>query len=380
MIYSKTIKSLFSPLFILSLVASFSFAQKWITLPYAFSTERTNTTLGLVTLKKGLLQDQSTFVATAFKSKSLWGAGFLFSDLVLPQNEKFSFSTWGMKRYLANNHYFNNTSHHSSQYNQSISSGEYRFFSSMLSYSDTLGKTKDISSLGLKSFYLLNTFDNRQSLNKWQSNGLRVFFSHEATDLAKNPSRGYQINLQYSKDFAMLSSLQAWDFLEFKYNRYYSLPPFSFTQSNVLAFSLWTGYSFSWDKNTQISPNIDKGRTPLGEGGTLGGMTRMRAYATERFSDKAVLYGSVELRSTLKYNPLKDASWLPIEVQWFQLVGFVEWGRVHHQYTPTLLNDMKFDVGLSLRTMLDKVPVRFDLAYGDEGINIWLMLYHPFDF
>ena len=104
----------------------------------------------------------------------------------------------------------------------------------------------------------------------------------------------------------------------------------------------------------------------------------MRGYANHRFADKAVFYSTAELRSTLKYNPFKKLSWLPVAIDWLQVVGFVEAGRVHSDYTPTLLHDMKIDVGISLRSMIAKVPLRFDIAYGDEGTNMWVMLYHPF--
>jgi hypothetical protein len=41
---------------------------------------------------------------------------------------------------------------------------------------------------------------------------------------------------------------------------------------------------------------------------------------------------------------------------------------------------MKFDAGISLRAMAAQVPVRVDLAYGDEGANFWVMVFQPFDF
>ena len=35
---------------------------------------------------------------------------------------------------------------------------------------------------------------------------------------------------------------------------------------------------------------------------------------------------------------------------------------------------MKYDVGISLRAMVSELPVRFDVAYGEEGTNMWLMV------
>ena len=41
---------------------------------------------------------------------------------------------------------------------------------------------------------------------------------------------------------------------------------------------------------------------------------------------------------------------------------------------------MKYDIGISLHTMIEEVPMRFEVVYGDEGTNIWLMVNQPFDF
>jgi hypothetical protein len=55
-------------------------------------------------------------------------------------------------------------------------------------------------------------------------------------------------------------------------------------------------------------------------------------------------------------------------------------GRVHDEYNLDLINDMKYDVGISLRTMISELVLRVDVAHGDEGTYIWLMESHPFDF
>jgi outer membrane translocation and assembly module TamA len=71
---------------------------------------------------------------------------------------------------------------------------------------------------------------------------------------------------------------------------------------------------------------------------------------------------------------------MPAKVDWFQVVAFAEAGRVHDQYNIDLLSDMKYDVGLSLRALVSELPLRLDVAYGEEGANLWLMVRHPFDF
>ena len=127
------------------------------------------------------------------------------------------------------------------------------------------------TAIGLTAFYERYTFDNylpahegidrsSKGLLEWHTNGLYFFIDHDNTDFDLNPSRGYQFKLQYSKDFGWGDSLQSWDFLEFKYNRYLTMPAYSYTRQNILAISFWTGYSFSWDKTTQVRPGIDAHR------------------------------------------------------------------------------------------------------------------------
>ncbi len=53
------------------------------------------------------------------------------------------------------------------------------------------------------------------------------------------------------------------------------------------------------------------------------------------------------------------------------VVGFVEARRVHDQYNFNLLSDMKYDVGVSLRALAAQLPVHLDVAYSNEGVNMW---------
>jgi len=145
---------------------------------------------------------------------------------------------------------------------------------------------------------------------------------------------------------------------------------------------MWTGYSFSWENDVQIDSMgvIDAHRPPPWEGASLGGLNRMRGYDNNRFSDKAGFYATAEYRAILNWNPLRKNEYIPVAVDWFQVVAFAEVGRVHDTYNFDLLSDMKYDVGISLRAMAAQIPVRVDIAYGDEGTNFWVMVYQPFDF
>ena len=408
-------------------VSQLTHVKDWIVLPYVFSTESTGFSGGLGVIKTGLFQPQTTLVATLFygaeqdiitngeaETANFSGGFFLFSDYKLPFTERTFFSMYGLKSYFPlARHYFKGENN-SEQDHALVSSGASDFLYTTFRYVLPIGEGLDnpeslynlkngfamgregygggtpfvtgTTSLGIKTFYSHDEFENNldekaQTLTDWDASGLRFFLYHENTDYDLNPSRGYQFQVQYSKDFGEGDSLQSWDFLEAKYNHYFDLPTFSWSQQNVLALSAWTGYSFSWDSDQTIEgTNIDAHRPPPWEGARLGGWNRMRGYDNNRFSDKAAFYATAEYRAVLDYNPFRTNKFIPVAIDWFQVVAFAEAGRVNDSYNFDLLTDMKYDVGVSLRAMAAEVPVRVDIAYGDEGANFWVMVYQPFDF
>ncbi len=84
--------------------------------------------------------------------------------------------------------------------------------------------------------------------------------------------------------------------------------------------------------------------------------------------------------NTLKYNPVADVSWLRwLKLDWFQLVPFVEVGRVAGDYELSeLISDMKVDAGLGIRSMMAGGVIRFDMAVSEEGGTAWVMFNQPF--
>ncbi len=407
-------------------------SKDMIILPYAFSSEGTGLTGGVGIIKQGLLQPQTTLVASVLYGAEQdiitngeadtgnFSAAFLsFSNYKLPYTERVFFSLIGLKSYLPKSTYTLKNGDDKEPNVPYVSSGKNDFFNTSFKYVLPIGEGLDNprglydlqygfaqgregygngtpfitgrTSLSLKTFYQSTSYENwadlsqflegkRTSAPEWNTSGLRLHLEHENTDYDLNPSRGYHFSLQYSKDFGLDDSFQSWDFLEFKYNKYYNLDTFSFTQQNVLALSFWTGYSFSWDNENTTVSGLDAHRTPIWEGGRLGGLNRMRAYTSNRFTDKSVVYATAEYRAVLDYNPLRKNDYLPVAVDWFQVVAFVEAGQVNDEYNFDLLSDMKYDVGISLRAFAAQIPVRLDFAYGDEGSNIWVMIRHPFDF
>ncbi|SFZ97580.1 hypothetical protein MNB_SV-5-544 [hydrothermal vent metagenome] len=396
-----------------------------IIIPYVFSAESTGFVGGFGVIKQGLLQPQTTLVAVVSygveqdimingkEDTANFSGGFIaFENYKLPFTNRFFFSLIGLKSYFPNARHFLDGSNSSNKNDTFVTPGASDFLFTTFRYVLPIGEgldnpegiynlkngfamgregygggvpfTTGRTSLGIKTFYEHDEFENnikiKNHLTKWDTNGLRYFVQHDNTDYENNPSRGYHFMLQYSKDYGKGDSLNSWDFLEFKYNHYINLPTFSWTQQNVLALSAWTGYSFSWENAENTTTGLNGHRPPPWEGARLGGFNRMRGYENNRFSDKAVFYATAEYRAILDWNPLRKNEYMPVPVDWFQVVAFAEAGRVHDTYDFELLKDMKYDVGLSLRAMAAEVPVRFDIAYGSEGVNFWLMAYQPFDF
>jgi len=407
-------------------------SKDMIVIPFGFSSEGTGFAGGVGVIKQGLLQPQTTLVASAMygaeqdiitngeNDTANFAAAFIsFSNYQLPFTERVFFSLIGLKSFIPKSTYTLKNANDKEPNVPFVSSGKNDFFNTTFKYVLPLGEGLDNprgmydlrngfaqgregygngtpfvtgrTSLSLKTFYQSTSYENwgdlsqflegtRTSTPEWNTNGLRLHLEHDNTDYDLNPSRGYNFVVQYSKDFGANEAFQSWDFLEFKYNKYYNLDTFSFTQQNVLALSFWTGHSFSWDNENTTVSGLDAHRTPIWEGARLGGFNRMRGYTSNRFSDKSVIYGTAEYRTVLDYNPLRKNEFLPVAVDWFQVVAFVEAGQVNDEYNLDLFSEMKYDVGISLRAFAAQLPVRIDFAYGDEGGSMWVMIQQPFDF
>ncbi|OQX58917.1 MAG: hypothetical protein B5M52_04490 [Helicobacteraceae bacterium 4484_230] len=238
--------------------------------------------------------------------------------------------------------------------------------------------------LGTELFYTKWTADKLTEEPSLNTNGMRFYLEHDNTDYPDNPSRGYNINARFSADFGLWNSTQSWNALDVSYSHYFEFGNFSWTRQNVIALNAWTAYSPSWDSSKKLNPDnpnavIDKHRPPMWEGARLGGWNRMRAYDSNRFSDKAAVYFAAEYRLIPSLNPMQDQRWSPIPIDWFQVVLFAEAGRVAPHYElSTLFSDMKYDVGFSIRALAAKLPIRFDMAVGEEGSTMWVMVKQPF--
>ena len=109
----------------------------------------------------------------------------------------------------------------------------------------------------------------------------------------------------------------------------------------------------------------------------------MRGFPSSRFSDKAAIYYAAEYRMIPKWNPFDDVAWMNkyLEIAWWQLVPFIEVGRVAPSWSfKELHSDMKWDVGFGLRVMAKELVVRIDTAVSKEEFGVQMMIGHPFQF
>ena len=209
----------------------------------------------------------------------------------------------------------------------------------------------------------------------------RFGYLYNNTDFASNPSRGSYQYISYSQDFSDDSDASNWSFIEFEASKYFDLGSSETARQRVVALNFWTGTSPSWSEEvTDEGETIIEDNPPFFEGATLGGFYRLRGYPDNRFNDRSVIYTTAEYRHTLKWNPVAGVSWLRwLKLDWFQLVGFVEGGRVAGEYElDELFSDWKADAGLGLRAMCAGAVVRLDVAVSEEGTNAWVMFGHPF--
>lgn len=232
--------------------------------------------------------------------------------------------------------------------------------------------------LELRPFYRNQQIDGDDGDEKSVTNGVDLNLYWDNRDFFVNPSTGHSLKLGLSRDFGLFDSSNSWTFLQAEFDQYFSLGETDWFRQRVLAFDVWTGNSPTW----QVEPGdrIDN-RPPAYAGATLGGLWRMRAYPSQRFSDKAGIYYAAELRLIPDWNPFPN--WPLIQkyvgVEWLQVVPFVELGRVAPDWElENLHSSMKWDVGLGLRAWAKGLVVRLDTAASDESVAVQMMVSQPF--
>ena len=239
--------------------------------------------------------------------------------------------------------------------------------------------TSGRTSIGLRPFYRRQEFDLAAEGGKLATNGLAYSLEYDNRDFPRNPSYGSRQVLTFWQDFGALDSTTSWTSLEFQASKYIDLGETSWARQQVIAIGGWTADSPSWsdDANGAGAP---ENAPPYFMGATLGGRSRLRAYPANRFNDRAGVHYWAEYRMIPGWQPLPSVSELDVaRIDWWQIVFFAELGRVAPAWSfEQLHEDMKWDVGASLRIFARKALVRIDFAVGPEEWAVLIDLSHPF--
>ena len=389
-------------------------------MPYAFSTESMGFTAGVGGGMKGYGQEQLLVGATAFYSADKAMGVFLGMWDYNPQfANRFFFSAQGMvshfptQRAYARLSYDPDTvrpgSNDSDMNAYGEDSGNDNWTDFKLEYVLPLGSAHNdpiihnvlkggllqsaplggetwnplksgVTTVLLRQYNRYRSFELDEGDIDATTHPVQIGISYHNTDVATNPSSGSIQYFAITHDFGWLESPDDWTFIEFEASKFFSLGESDWAKQRIIALNMWTADNSSWEEANNSDGTISiQHRTPFYEGSTLGGFYRMRAYPTDRFNDKSVLYTAAEYRYTLHWNPLGNISWLKfLHSDWLQLVAFAEGGRVANDYDAGLLKDWKFDAGFGIRSMLAGAVVRLDIATSDETTSAWVMFGHPF--
>ncbi len=390
-------------------------------LPYAFPSESMGTTFGAGSIVKGYHQEQLLFGATVFGSSDAAGGVILgMWDYRLPGLDTLYFSAMGSAGYYPRQRAYtslNGTGLDTEAGGNDSDENDYmehdgfdKWFDYKFEYvfpigglgnrriisyhtSDGMLKsgasggfewnpfTSGITTLMIKQYNRYQSYNTDNGTVSGTIHPIEVGLRYDNTDFTLNPSKGSSQYIALTRDFGWTGSETSWTFFEIEASKYFDLGPSKIARQRVIALNGWTGDTLSYKKaSTGGGDTVLQNNAPFLAGARLGGFWRMRGYDANRFNDRSVVYASAEYRHTLFYNPIADISWLRfLQLDWFQIVGFVEGGRVANEYKPsTLFSHWKTDFGLGIRAMVASGIVRLDYAYSDEGSHVWFMVGQPF--
>ncbi len=395
--------------------------KETLILPYGFPSDSLGTTFGVGAMAKGYYQEQLLLGGTVFGSTdSAYGLVLGMWDLALPSTDRFYFTALGsMGQYPRQRAYAEVSGHtkgilagtnDSDKDDYIEDGGTDNWWEMKLEYVLPIGgmRNSGTATYKLKNGMLVSGASGGEAWNPLtggatvlvlkQSNRYQIYETDEGdvegaihplefgvlynnTDFYSNPSSGSSQYLSVTRDFAWLESEETWTFLQFEASKYFSFGSSDSARQRVVALNFWTGDAVSEESSVDENGNETiSHRPPFLEGAKLGGFYRMRAYPTNRFNDRSVIYTTAEYRYTPYWNPIGEVSWLRwLKMDWMQLVGFVEGGRVAGEYDVSeLFSDWKTDVGMGFRAMMAGGVVRFDFAISDESSSGWVMFGHPF--
>jgi len=404
-----------------------------VTLPYAFHTELLETGIGVARIKHGQWQPQDTLILTAYgTSNESWGLAGTLRRARLGESRWYVSPLFYVQRNTEQRFYGdagfgvdetpggNNDSAADAFFQgkgwNAYADAEFRYVlpiglgrrevihryeteEGLLTGGTASGEWNPMESgrtmLVLKPFAMWRTLIvNERDIGRFpsfypvtlgqevehQSNGVIAALEHDNRDFAENPSAGSFQSVGIARDFGWAGSSNTWTSVEAEVRKYFSLGRSEGFRQRVVALNAWTAYSPTWTLTRVGNEFRIDNAPPENKGASLGGLMRLRGYDTGRFSDKAAIYYSAELRLMPEWNPLKrwpllrDASW-----RWWQWVAFAEIGRVAPEWDAAKLHrDMKWSAGLAVRIMVGSGVARAEIARSAESTELIVMVGHPF--
>ncbi|MGF1688821.1 BamA/TamA family outer membrane protein [Photobacterium japonica] len=245
-----------------------------------------------------------------------------------------------------------------------------------------------ISTLELRPFYQSRVFSNllthdiapagfTEAEAVW---GLETRFDWDNRNATRNPTEGSRSQFSVSVDPGSHDRPSWWKW-ELNQSWFWNLGPLGeVLDQQVLAFNLYTGDTPSWDQTETVNGGTEFRRPPAYAGMRLGGLYRLRSFASGRYVDRSALSYSLEYRILPDWQPLKD--WPVFEwydVPWWQWVVFADVGRVASEYDLAELHrDMKWSAGGAIRFQVEGIVVRSEMAWGSEDSIFRVMINQPF--
>lgn len=390
-------------------------------LPYAFSTDSLDTSIGIAGGISGTIQPQASLFGTAFVTANDSALISASANNFRLGNSRFFSDAFLLVDHFTDQRFYADLDNDTSQakagsndsdendfisgtsdevtinlsvnYPLAIGAAKddplttYTLHRGMLKSEPTGGKvwnplTSGLTTVASRFFYTYRDLSKYQvdaGQLEAKTSGLDFWLEYDNTDFTRNPSYGSRQQLKLSSDFGWFDSTNTWTNIEFDASKYFDLGTSGWFKQQVLALDFWTSNTTSWETDPN-NPQIVDHRPPPNYGSELGGFDRMRAYPSGRFRDKAASYYAAELRFTPHFYKMHD--WPVIkyfEIDWFQIVPFVEAGRVGPEFNADLFTeDLKVDAGIGLRMMAFRTVVRLDFAYSDEGGSVVAMISQPF--
>jgi hypothetical protein len=396
-------------------------ARRGFLIPYAFHSDVLDLAFGVAAGGRGLLQEQTAVVLNLVASTNGSVVGYLLGDgFELPWSDRLFLSPRIMAGDFGEIDAFQNGnpdfpneragSNDSSENNFIRSEGTDQWYRLIVKYVLPIGHGRDhpvptyvldrgILESGasggeswnplrsgrtlveLEPYLREQDFDADFGQDELKTAGLRFTLRRENVDFLANPSTGSVQRVTVSRDWGAQDDDSSFTVVELELAKFFSLGESRHFRQRVLALDFWTADTPTWEVDRVGDREIIKHRPPSYFGATLGGLERMRGFPSARFNDKAAIYYGAELRLIPRWNPLGEIGWLKrlARIDWIQLVGFAEAGRVApHWNLSELHSDMKWSAGLGLRTFVNGLIVRADVGFSREGGEVQMMVSHPF--